>query len=181
MTSPDNAVAPTEFESTTDFYRAVTHNGTHHLYGVADSARDTWLPTVALDTFQRPIQSLFDSDDPELLDAGPFLIEINDHFDFLETWLEEIGKSSGVLLTSSADFASVRAQLIENFNGCDESGATFFFRFYDPRVLRDYLPTCTPSERKAFFGPIDALLVEDESGTLYLRYHTGAELSVPHG
>lgn len=40
----------------------------------------------------------------------------------------------------------------------DESGRVLMFRFYDPRVLRVYLPTCTASEADAVFGPIAELL-----------------------
>ena len=28
------------------------------------------------------------------------------------------------------------------------------FRFYDPRILRTFLPVCTPDELKQFFGPV---------------------------
>ena len=40
----------------------------------------------------------------------------------------------------------------------DERGRVLMFRFYDPRVLRMYLPTCTASEADAVFGPIAELL-----------------------
>jgi hypothetical protein len=29
-----------------------------------------------------------------------------------------------------------------------------YFRFYDPRVLQTFLPTCSPEQRQQFFGPI---------------------------
>ena len=37
-----------------------------------------------------------------------------------------------------------------------------YFRFYDPRVLRTFLPTCTPEETTEFFGPVRSYLVEAE-------------------
>jgi len=40
----------------------------------------------------------------------------------------------------------------------DDSGRVLMFRFYDPRVLRVYLPTCTASEAHTVFGPIAELL-----------------------
>lgn len=33
-------------------------------------------------------------------------------------------------------------------------GARAYFRFYDPRVLRAYLPTCTEEEQAVFFGEV---------------------------
>ena len=44
----------------------------------------------------------------------------------------------------------------------DESGHPMFFRFYDPRVLRTYLPTCTVAELRLIFGPVEAFLLEGE-------------------
>lgn len=40
------------------------------------------------------------------------------------------------------------------------------FRYYDPRVLRVYLPTCRPDELRTVFGPIRSYLVEGEDGSL---------------
>lgn len=31
-----------------------------------------------------------------------------------------------------------------------------YFRFYDPRILRAFLPACTPDELNEFYGPIQA-------------------------
>jgi hypothetical protein len=41
-------------------------------------------------------------------------------------------------------------------------GRKLYFRFYDPRVLRVYLPTCTTDERSTFFGPVTCFLMEGE-------------------
>lgn len=35
------------------------------------------------------------------------------------------------------------------------------FRFYDPRVLRLYLPTCTSTELEQVFGPVGTFFTED--------------------
>jgi len=45
-----------------------------------------------------------------------------------------------------------------------------YFRFYDPRVMRVFLPTCTPEDTTQFFGPIQNYLVEDESPEQLLRF-----------
>jgi hypothetical protein len=45
----------------------------------------------------------------------------------------------------------------------DENGKTFYFRFYDPRVLRVYLPTCNAEELDMFFGPVRNFFMENES------------------
>ena len=43
-----------------------------------------------------------------------------------------------------------------------EKKKKLLFRYYDPRVLRPYLPSCTPAELQTFFGPIDQYVIEGE-------------------
>ena len=47
----------------------------------------------------------------------------------------------------------------------DERGQSLVFRFYDPRVLRVYLPTCNREEAEFIFGPIARFVSEDEDST----------------
>jgi hypothetical protein len=59
----------------------------------------------------------------------------------------------------------------------DEAGQLLNFRFYDPRVLRNYLPTCTPDELRTFFGPVPRLVVEGAPATSMVSYFVdGASL-----
>jgi hypothetical protein len=44
------------------------------------------------------------------------------------------------------------------------------FRYYDPRVLRVYLPTCQPNELRTVFGPIRSYLVEGEDGKSLIEF-----------
>ena len=46
----------------------------------------------------------------------------------------------------------------------DESGRKLLFRYYDPRVLPIYLPTCTNDELTTIFGPVDRFVTETEDG-----------------
>jgi hypothetical protein len=40
------------------------------------------------------------------------------------------------------------------------------FRFYDPRVLRVYLPTCWPGELTRMFGPVESFVMESAEGNV---------------
>ena len=51
-----------------------------------------------------------------------------------------------------------------------------YFRYYDPRVLRVYLPTCDADELRTLFGPISRLLCEDEEGGLLKFWLAGGQL-----
>ena len=41
-----------------------------------------------------------------------------------------------------------------------------YFRFYDPVVLRSFLPTSTVKQKSEFCGEIKAFYVEDENGNV---------------
>jgi len=49
-------------------------------------------------------------------------------------------------------------------------GEILLFRYYDPRVLRAYLPTCRPEELETVFGPIDRFWLEDDTPETILEF-----------
>ena len=52
----------------------------------------------------------------------------------------------------------------------DERGVRMLFRFYDPRVLRVYLPTCRPGELEQVFGPVEFFLTEADEPDRILEF-----------
>ena len=44
------------------------------------------------------------------------------------------------------------------------SGEMVYFRYYDPRVLQVYLPTCRRDEIKIIYGPVLRYIAEDARG-----------------
>jgi hypothetical protein len=49
---------------------------------------------------------------------------------------------------------------------------------HDPRVLRVFLPTCTPEQLKQMFGPVDVFLAENElADSVSIFRLNGEELS----
>ena len=45
-----------------------------------------------------------------------------------------------------------------------------YFRFYDPRVLRIFLPTCSANQLEELFGPVDRFICEDEDADFALVF-----------
>ena len=49
----------------------------------------------------------------------------------------------------------------------DPDGEEIYFRFYDPRVMSSFLPTCLSEEVKESIGPVGAFgMVEADSGMI---------------
>jgi hypothetical protein len=108
-------------------------------------------------------------------ESAPYLIPIPLDSQYLESWTDHWGKNVGIFLTSSATPDRLLRHLREIFVVKDEGGQEYFFRFYDPRVLRVFLPTCTLQEAKEFFGPIGVILSEAEAAEAILKFSLGRE------
>jgi len=115
----------------------------------------------------------------ELIDVAPYLINCNTNPLLAEWLLQEKGNSYGYFFESSASIE----QLINHFKkfifACDEKGRHYFFRFYDPRVIRIYLPTCSKDELMNFFGLVSRFIVEKESSeNIDLFYMNNGQLII---
>ena len=98
---------------------------------------------------------------------------------FLHAWSAALGRNGGVLLQSAATLDDLSAHLRKIFVVRDEQEQEYFFRYYDPRVLRVYLPTCTGAELDEFFGPVQRWLVEASAGDGFIELtHRAGQLTV---
>jgi hypothetical protein len=52
----------------------------------------------------------------------------------------------------------------------DETGKPMLFRFYDPRVIRKFLPICEPDQVETFFGKVETFFAEAENEEKLLSY-----------
>jgi hypothetical protein len=138
----------------------------HLVYAVLDGARDPRL-VERLEELRFERQCLFLGPLADaVLAKSPWLVRLVQ--DARPTrWLLEAmgGKSWGVFLRSPGDLMAVRRHLRTLLRVRDEDDRKLLFRFYDPRVLRAFLPTIRPGEVARFVGPVFELLLETEEGT----------------
>jgi hypothetical protein len=131
------------------------------LFAVLDAARE---PSVVdrLKGSGQEHQTLYDGAKGEDLAAfGPWLVRLPPPAGLLEDLVRDgWGKSWGVYLTSEAGLADVRRHLRKFLMAKLPDGRQVYFRYYDPRVLRTYLPTCLPDEMASFFGPVRRYILE---------------------
>ena len=113
---------------------------------------------------------------PVLMRAAPWLVYLGRRSPTTTELLREgWGRSWGVFLASRAILHDLRRHFRKLLVVRTEDARTLMFRFYDPRVLRVYLPTCHREELRQFFGPVDRFDVEDDTGGALLEYR--AELA----
>lgn len=140
------------------------------LWAILDCARDERIYS-ALRTSRLDYRCLYSGRLPrEVEAAAPYLLEVAPTYGFTPKLIEMgWGNSWGVFLRIS-DPSNLRHHLRGLLRVRDESGRILLFRYYDPRILRAYLPTCRPDELRTFFGPVSSYLVEGEDGNSVMEF-----------
>jgi uncharacterized protein DUF4123 len=147
------------------------------LYALLDAARNPEIP-IRLKAAGIEYDSLYQgAAQEELWFVAPYLVRCERNSD-LVSWLMESGwgQSWGIFVATTVDLVSLR-QHFRRFVLVKVEGdeADFYFRFYDPRVLRVFLPTCSPEEAIEFFGPIRAYIMEERRSGSAAKFTASAE------
>ena len=143
-------------------------------YAILDAGRDVRVLSGVF-RFDQADRSLYRGLPEEpLADVAPYLVRLEPDGRMLEWYLAEgWGDSWAVLLNSTAGAEALRNHFSGLISVETEDGDEVYFRFYDPRVLRTYLPICTAAEIERFFGPVRSFLMESEDGRSLLCYSRG--------
>jgi len=135
-----------------------------NLYAIVDSARDPYLALVPRAALALETRTLFQGEmAPRLDHVAPHLVRIPPDSPYLELWTEKWGSCAGILLLTREEPEVLHRHLRSIYVACDEDDNEYLFRYFDPRVLRTYLPTCNREELDEFFGPVRCILLEAET------------------
>ena len=165
MVAPKVAPNPAEIVSRHLFADAGTR-----VYAVLDGAAVLDLPEKFREYQVDPVCLYRGELTPALAKVAPYQITLErespvTHWLLREGW----GKHR-------ADWRLIREHLSSLVLTYDPDYQPLYFRFYDPRVLRVYLPTCDADELQVLFGPIARLICEDEEGNLLKYWVAGGRL-----
>ena len=110
-------------------------------------------------------QSLYKGrSEEDLADVAPYLFSFEFKSNFSNWYLENgWGNSWGVFVQSQCDFEQVYTHFRKFLLVKTENGQELYFRFYDPRVLKIFLPTCDKKQIIEFFGPVESFIVEGDT------------------
>lgn len=142
-----------------------------NVYAVLDGA-SVYDLIVHLERYQPKSACLYRGELPlDLQYTAPYLVQLQPKSQFT-TWLLERGWGNhwGIFAASEADLVTVRKHFRTFLMVQDEDGKSLYFRYYDPRVFRAYLPTCNSEEQQHVFGPILYYVMEGEDPAGLLRF-----------
>jgi hypothetical protein len=132
-------------------------------YVLLDAAQDPGiLPVLAQNKAEW--RSLYEGQSAvKLASHAPYIAAAAQSPEFLEEILTKgWGQSWCVFVCSDASLDEVRRHFRSLLYVKNSRGEQVYFRFYDPRILRAYLPTCNAGELEQFFGPVQQFIVEGE-------------------
>jgi len=148
------------------------------LFAVLDGARYSRIHWMLRET-DLEFDSLFSGPlSPELRAAAPYIVRLTPDHPLTDRILTEgWGRSWGIFAASQSSLRAVRRHLKALLRVRREAGRLVYFRHYDPRVFRAFLPSCDAEQLRSMFGPIHRFEVESADGTALLRFReTGTGL-----
>jgi hypothetical protein len=110
--------------------------------------------------------------EPDMAEVAPYLVKLEYDHPFTKLVLEKgWGNHWGIFAITDAEVGlrEMRTHFRKFLMVINPEGKTIYFRYYDPRVLRVYLPTCNAEEMEMVFGPISCYIVEDEDTAVLVR------------
>ena len=143
-------------------------DGQYNAYALLDGASIAGLRMKMYEMSPRYF-CLFRGEIPDdIAENAPYLVGLISGERFTE-WLlsEKPGKHTGIFAKSRQSLIEMRRHFRELIMVQDESGKPMIFRYYDPRVISQFVPTCSEEELDAFFGPVDHFIAETQNGDNY--------------
>jgi hypothetical protein len=143
-----------------------------NVYAVLDGASVPDLPHVLWE--QRPEHACLyrGTLESDMARVAPYLVRLEYGSPFTDWVLGQgWGNHWGILALTPADVTlrGMRQHFRKFLMVLDPQGERMYFRYYDPRVLRVYLPTCNTEEMGIFFGPIRSYMLEDDDAAVLLK------------
>ena len=108
--------------------------------------------------------------DPEVAQTAPYLVRVPIHSPLSEWIISGWGNHWGIFATTKAGFRTIRSHFRSFLMVYDPNRKPLYFRYYDPRVMRIYLPTCNSEESASLFGPVLSYYMEGADSNQLLRF-----------
>lgn len=152
------------------------------VYWLVDGARDPQIASLIRSSGLQ-YECLFAGDlHPRLQAAAPYLVYLQPESSSTALLLNlGWGKAWGIFALALPDItlAQLRLHFKKFLRVQTEAGKELAFRFYDPRVLNAYLPSCTAPEFISFIGPLTSLCAElTDGGGIRIFEVNGASVEV---
>ncbi len=145
------------------------------VYVILDGARNKKIFPLLNESGARFSCLYEDKLDYAMTQAAPYLVRLEKDADFTRELIQQAwGNSWGIFAIADKPTST----LIRVRRNCRKIAFVrdiakkrkLVFRYYDPRVMRVYLPTCNTSEADKVFGPVSEFVMEGKTADQMLRF-----------
>lgn len=158
--------------------------GDEQVYALLDGARDPailpWLERSGLECSCLYSGELI----PRLKAAAPWLVRLPARAPAsLELLALGLGKAWGIFLVAPPELSmdGLRRHCKKFLRVRTEDKRVLMFRFYDPRVLSVFLPTCDAAQYRALLGPMQRIIVETQDDDDWRIFEQGEQALLVSG
>ena len=131
------------------------------VYAILDGASIEELPTKIYEMQPKNFCLYRGELEADIAEVAPYLVELAPETYFTEWLLENCwGKHWGIFAHSPFSITDVRKHFRKFLTVYDETGNPMLFRYYDPRVLTQFLPACAYDELQDLFGKVTTYFAE---------------------
>ncbi|MDZ5603148.1 DUF4123 domain-containing protein [Pseudomonas sp. RP23018S] len=89
-----------------------------------------------------------------VFEVGPLLVALRPHSELEATFTDHWQHSAGLLIESTAPLQRLAEHLRSLVHARVSGDACMLFRYYDPRIMRYWLPALSPAEKDHVLGPV---------------------------
>ena len=149
-----------------------------NLFAVLDGASVPELPQILWEHEPEHVCLYRGELEPDMAEVAPYLVKLEYDHPFTKLVCEQgWGKHWGIFVITPAEvhLRDLRNHFRKFLMVYDPDGKLIYFRYYDPRVLRVYMPTCNAEDTKIVFGPISCYMLEGEEPSVLLRFSSDGE------
>jgi hypothetical protein len=158
--SSNSSAAIKEEPTSLDQLHRFASNG--YLFALLDATDQILVPHKAKLLGPTKAVSLFTGTANEWYWAvAPYLFQVDS--ELLDWIAQKLWKEPwGIFAMSKANLEDLRVHFKKFLMVKLPDDKQWLFRYYDPRILQAYLPTCEPWELQKFFGPVRAFATADD-------------------
>jgi len=142
----------------------------HPLFCLIDPGVHVTVPSLLEQASER-MESLHDGGADNILARfAPHVVQLGLGSPLLRELVENgWGQGWACFFTSDASLEELAAHFRKFFMVQLEGGKEIYFRFYDPTVLRGFLPAGSAEELTVFFGPVVEWMIEAKNSAMMLK------------
>lgn len=155
------------------------------LFAVIDACDAREVPYQVIEWGEEKAVSLYrGNEELDFADFAPYLVHVDKGI--LEWIITQVWEEPwGIFVVCSQNLPTLRQHFRKFLIVQDPDGEEMYFRFYDPRVLRKFLPTCNAGELRFLFGPIKSYCfnipetLEEEAAVWQVNERMAHEATLP--